>query len=71
MVGTCDWSLDVQDGLLLSQDGGALVYDPQSHSFLHATFLGEVGLQEVDAGLPFTVEHLLHGETVAQGEGDG
>lgn len=68
---TCDGRVDVQDGFLLTQDGRPLVDDPQRHGLLHAALLGQVGLQQVNAGLPLAVEHFLHCEAVTQREGDG
>ena len=70
MEPTCDRGLDVQHGLLLAQDGGPLGDDAQGDGLLHAALLGEVGLKEVHPGLPLQVEHLLHRQPVAQGEGD-
>ena len=67
---TCDWCLDVQYSFLLTQDSCSLIDDSKCHGLLDAALLGEVGLQEIHAGFPFTVEHFLQCKAVAQGEGD-
>lgn len=71
VIPTCHGSVDVQQVLLSTQDGGALPDKSQRHRLLHAALLSEVGLQHVHFGLPIGVEHLFRRQPMAGGERDG
>lgn len=68
---TRDWRLDIQHGALLAQDGGALIDDAQGHGLLQAALFREVSFEQVHPRPALGIEHLLHGQPMGQGEGDG